>query len=246
MHTRLILLWTTAAVAVVGCAPPPPGNEVVVPLGSADGFAILAKSGVSTVPASAITGDIGVSPAAGTFITGFSLSADASREFSTSPQVTGKVYAADDTPPTPSNLTTAVGDMERAYTDTAGRAPSETELGAGEIGGLTLDPGVYKWGTGVLVTTDLTLDGSATDIWVFQVAQDLTMASGVRMELTGGALPENIFWQVAGIVDLGTTAHGEGIFMSQTAINLQTGASANGRLLAQTAVTIDAGTVVVP
>jgi hypothetical protein len=69
MHTRLILLWTTAAVAVVGCAPPPPGNEVVVPLGSADGFAILAKSGVSTVPASAITGDIGVSPAAGTFLT---------------------------------------------------------------------------------------------------------------------------------------------------------------------------------
>jgi len=229
-----------------GCDPAAPGNEETVPLGSADGFAILAKSGVSTVPASAITGDVGLSPAAGSFITGFSLTADASNEFSTSPQVTGKVYAADDTPPTPSNLTTAVSDMELAYTETAGRAPSVTELGAGEIGGLTLDRGVYKWGTGVLVSTDVTLDGSDTDIWVFQIAQDLTMASGVRMVLSGGALPENVFWQVAGVVELGTTAHAEGIFMSQTAINLQTGASANGRLLAQTAVTIDAATVIVP
>ena len=126
-------------------------------LGTAGNFAILAKSGISTVPTSAVTGNIGVSPAAATSITGFSLIADATNVFSTSPQVTGKVYAADYAPPTPSNLTTAVGDMELAFTDAAGRAPDVTELGAGNIGGMTLAPGVYKWGTGLLIPTDVTL-----------------------------------------------------------------------------------------
>lgn len=234
------------ALFISGCGPPEPGNSTAPDLGSAGGFAILAKAAISTVPTSAVTGDVGVSPAAATFITGFSLSEDASNEFATSPQVTGKVYAADYTPPTPSNMTAAVGAMELAFTDAAGRAPSATELGAGEIGGLTLEQGVYKWGTGLLITTDVTLEGSDTDIFIFQVAQDLTMSSGAKVVLAGGVLPKNITWQVAGLVDLGTTAHIEGIVLSQTAINLQTGASANGRLLAQTAVSIDASTVVAP
>lgn len=121
-----------------------------------------------------------------------------------------------------------------------------TELGAGEIGGLTLEPGVYKWSTGLLISTDVTIEGSASDIWILQVAGDLTMSSGARVVLAGGALPENITWQVAGAVDLGTTAHSEGIVLSQTAINLRTGASSNGRLLAQTAVSIDGSTIVDP
>jgi hypothetical protein len=215
-------------------------------LGGAGGFAILAKSGISTVPTSAVTGDIGVSPAAATYVTGFSLTMDSSNEFSTSPQVTGRVYAADYTPPTPSDLTTAVGDMELAFTDAAGRAPGTTELGAGNIGGMTLDAGVYKWGTGLLIPTDVTLAGDATDVWIFQIAQDLTMSSGAQVLLTGGALPENVFWQVAGHVVLGTTAHCEGIVLAQTSITLQTGASMNGRLLAQTAVDIDGSAVVEP
>lgn len=221
-----------------------PGSAV--DLASAGDFAILAKSGVSTVPASVIRGDVGLSPAAGTFITGFSLTADASREFSTSPQVTGKVFAADDTPPTPATLTTAVGDMEQAFTDAAGRAPDVTELGAGDIGGETLGVGVYKWGTSLVVPTDVTFDGDGSDIWILQIAGNLTFASGVRVVLTGGALPENIFWQVAGLVDVGTTAHVEGVVLSQTAITLSTGASVNGRLLAQTAVDIDSSTVLEP
>jgi hypothetical protein len=217
-----------------------------VNLGAAGNFAILAQSGISTVPASAVTGNLGVSPAAATYITGFSLIADASNVFSTSPQVTGKIYAADYALPTPTNLTTAVGDMLLAFTDAAGRAPSVTELGAGNIGGMNLAPGVYKWGTGLLIPTDVTLTGSATDVWIFQIAQDLTMSSGARMVLAGGALPKNVFWQVAGLVDLGTTAHGEGVILTQTAVTLRTGASINGRLLAQTAVSIDASTVVEP
>jgi len=217
-----------------------------VDLGMAGEFAILAKSGISAVPPCAITGDLGLSPAAATFITGFSLMADPTNVFSTSAQVTGNVYAADYEPPTPANLTTAIGDMELAFTDAAGRAADVTELGAGDIGGMTLEPGVYKWGTGLLVPTDVTLDGSATDVWIFQIAQDLTVSGGVNVVLSGGAVPQNVFWQVAGLVDVGTTAHIEGVVLTQTSITLHTGASIDGRLFAQTAVDLDANTVVAP
>ncbi|HSO35918.1 MAG TPA: ice-binding family protein [Labilithrix sp.] len=221
-----------------------PGTPVK--LGTAANFVILAKAGIDTVPPSIITGDLGVSPVAATYITGFSLSADASNVFSTTPQVTGKVYAADYAPPTPSNLTTAVGDMEDAFTDAAGRAPDVTELNAGDIGGKTLTKGVYQWGTGLLIPTDVTLTGSATDVWVFQIAQNLTMASGVKVVMAGGALPKNVFWQVAGAADLDTNAHLEGTVLCKTAIALKTGSSLNGRLLAQTAVTLSGSTVVQP
>jgi hypothetical protein len=221
-------------------------STIPVNLGTADGFVILAKSGISTVPTSAVAGDLGISPAAATFITGFSLTADATSMFSTSPQVTGRVYAADYAPPTSSNLTTAVGDMELAFTDAAGRAPSVTELGAGSIGGMTLVPGVYRWSTGLLIPTDVTLNGGATGVWIFQIAQDLTISSAAKILLAGGALPKNDFWQVAGRVDLGTTAHLEGVVLAQTSVTLRTGASINGRLLAQTAVNIDGSAVVEP
>jgi hypothetical protein len=217
-----------------------------VHLGTAGTFVILSKSGISTVPASVVTGNIGVSPAAATSITGFALIADATNVFSTSSQVVGKVYAADYAPPTPSSLTTAIGDREIAFTDASGRAPDVTELGAGNVGGMTLAPGVYKWGTGLLIPADVTLTGSATDVWIFQIAQGLTMSSATKVLLTGGALARNVFWQVGGAVALGTTAHIEGIVLTQTAATLGTGASIHGRLLAQTAVTLDGSTVVEP
>jgi hypothetical protein len=166
--------------------------------------------------------------------------------FSSSAQVTGKIFAADFSPPTPSNMTTAVSDMELAFTDAAGRAPDVTELGAGNIGGMTLAPGVYKWGTGLTIPTTVTLTGDASAVWIFQVSQDLNLASATTIVLAGGALAKNVFWQVAGRVELGTTAHLEGIVLTQTSITLGTGASVNGRLLAQTAVTIDGSTVVAP
>jgi len=217
-----------------------------VDLGGAGDFVILAKTGIDTVPTSAVTGDVGISPAAATFITGFSLSADSTNVFATSPQVTGMVYAANYAVPTPSNLTTSVSDMLLAFTDAAGRAPDVTELGAGNIGGTTIARGVYRWSTGLLIPTDVTLTGSATDVWIFQIAQNLTMESGARVRLSGGALAKNVFWQVSGLVDLGTTGHLEGAILSSTSITLRTGASVNGRLLAQTAVNIDGSTVVEP
>jgi hypothetical protein len=218
-------------------------GESRVDLGSAETFVVLAKSAISTVPPSAITGHVGVSPAAASYITGFSLTADASDEFALSPQVTGRIYASDHASPTPSDLTAAVGDMELAFTDAAGRAADVSELGAGDIGGMTLTPGVYAWGTGLLIPTDVTLAGDADAVWVFQIAQDLTVSSATQVTLSGGARAENVFWQVSGAVELGTTSHFEGVVLTATAITLQTGASINGRLFAQTAVNLDANTV---
>lgn len=222
-------------------------NSTAVDLGTAAEYAILAKSAVSVTGSAEIIGDVAVSPAARTFLTGFSDTIDADGAFSTSVLVTGHLFAANMAGPTPTNLTTAVADMQLAYTDAAGRSnPDHTELGAGNITGMDLAPGLYKWGTGLLITSDVTLTGSATDVWIFQIAQDLTIGNGVKVTLAGGALPKNIFWQVAGAVTMGTTSEVKGNILSQTRIEMQTGAKLDGRALAQTAVTIDANAVTKP
>ncbi|MFA6014209.1 MAG: ice-binding family protein [Gallionellaceae bacterium] len=217
-----------------------------VVLGTSGNYVILAKTAIATTGATAVTGDIGISPAAASFITGFSLIADSSNVFSTSSLVTGHLFAADYAVPTPSNMTTAVNNMLTAYTDAAGRAADYIEVGAGIIGGMTLPPATYKWGTAVLIPSDVTLNGGANDVWIFQVAQGITQANGAKIILSGGALPKNIFWQVAGAVDVGTTAHMEGVILSQTSITLKTGATANSRLLAQTAVSLDGNALTQP
>lgn len=216
-----------------------------VNLGTAGNFAILTKTGVSTTGSTAIVGDIGVSPISASAVTGFALTLPAASAFSTSASVTGKVYASDYAVPTPANLTTAISDMQTAYTDAMGRAPDVTELGAGNIGGLTLAPGVYKWGTGLTIPTDVTLSGSANDVWIFQIAQTLTVSSGAKIILSGGAQANNVFWAVAGQTTIGTTAVFNGNILDQTAIVLNTGATLNGRALAQTAVTLDTNAVTV-
>ncbi|MDP2981719.1 MAG: ice-binding family protein [Candidatus Latescibacter sp.] len=223
-------------------------GPAAVNLGSGANFAVLAKTGISTTGTTSIVGDIGVSPAAATFITGFGLILDASNTFSTSSLVTGKIYAADYASPTPAYMTTAVLDMQTAYTDAAGRTlPTATELGAGDITSMTLAPGLYKWGTGVLVSAaGVTISGTASDVWIFQIAQNLTVANGAIVTLSGGAQAKNIFWQVAGQVTLGTTAAMKGNILCQTLIEMQTGATLNGRALAQTAVTLDANAVTKP
>jgi hypothetical protein len=218
-----------------------------VTLSSAGNFAILAKTGISATGATLVTGDIGVSPAAATFVTGFGLSLSAASAFATSALVVGKVYAPGYANPTPATMTAAIGDMETAYTAAAGRTnPTATELGAGNIGGLTIAPGLYKWGTGVTIPTDVTLSGGANDVWIFQVAQNLNISSGKKVVLSGGAQASNIFWVVAGQTTIGTTAVFNGNILDKTAIVLATGAKLNGRALAQTAVTLDASSVTVP
>ena len=225
--------FTTSAIAFAAQAP--------VSLGTAGTFALLTKTGVTDVYASAINGDVGASP-----ITGAAIGL-------TCPEVmTGVIYSVDAAGPpckvtNATLLTTAIGDMELAYTNAAGRTfPDFTELGAGEIGGLTIVPGLYKWSGNVLMSTDVTLSGGPNDVWIFQVAGGVTQANGVRVTLAGGALAKNVFWQSAGAVSIGTTAHFEGIMLTQTMVAVKTGASVNGRLLAQTAVTLQQNAVTQP
>ena len=218
-----------------------------VNLGTAGNFVILAKTGVSTTGTTAVIGDVGLSPAQATYITGFALTLPAASAYSTSALVAGKVYAPGYADPTPANISTAVSDMQAAYTDAAGRAPTVTdELGAGNIGGLALVPGVYKWGTNVTIPTNLTLSGGANDVWIFQIAGNLNISSATQVVLAGGAQAGNVFWQVAGQTTLGTAAVFNGNILDQTAIVLNTGATLNGRALAQSAVTLDSNTVTIP
>ncbi|MFZ0310513.1 MAG: ice-binding family protein [Candidatus Sulfotelmatobacter sp.] len=223
--------FTTNAVALTGQTP--------VPLGQAGIFAILTKSGITDVFPSSITGDIGASPITGAAI-----------HVTCAEMVTGTIYSVDAAGPLPCRvtdptlLTTAVANMQTAYTDAAGRTnPNFLNLGAGQIGGLTLAPGLYKWTTGVSIATNVTLSGGANDVWIFQIAGTLSQASATKMILQGGALPKNIFWQAAGAVSIGTTAQVEGTILGKTRIAMKTGASANGRLLAQTAVTLQQNAV---
>jgi hypothetical protein len=150
-------------------------------------------------------------------------------------------------PANSSNLTTAVENMITAYNDAAGRpSPDVLNLGAGNIGGQILTPGLYKWTSTVSVPANITISGSADDVWIFQISGDLAMSAKTRVILQGGAKASNIFWQVAGKAYFGSTSHFEGIILSKTGITFQTGASFNGRALAQTAVILDGNTVVQP
>lgn len=233
---------TYAMVYKIAAEAQPMGPAPVL-LGSAANYAVLAKTAVSTVPPSVITGDVGVSPAATSFLTGFSLTAIGTTSAS-SPQVTGALYGGDMTPPTNSNLTIAVLDMQAAYTDAAGRpTPDYLNLNGGAIGGTNLPPGLYKWGSSVTIPADLQISGSANDVWIFQISGDLVVSAAKRITLAEGALARNIFWQVAGAVTIGAGAHVEGNILSQTAITMQTGATLNGRALAQTMVALDSATV---
>ena len=232
-------MFMTGSSAALGPAP--------VLLGAAGNYVILAKTAISTVPASAITGDIAVSPAAATFITGFDLVLDATTTFSRSTQVTGSVFAASYTAPTPTLLTVAVANMEGAYTDAASRPnPNFLELGTGNIGGRTLVPGLYKWTSTVTIPTNVTLAGGANDVWIFQTTGDLSMAVGTQVILSGGAQAKNVFWQVAGKVVIGGTSHFEGILLCKTDVTMQTSSTMKGRILAQTQVALQKATVTQP
>ena len=216
-----------------------------VALGMAGDYVILAKSAISSAGGSTVTGNLGVSPAAGGQLSGLSTVA-APIQFSSSPQVSGHIFAVDHAVQTPEKLSAANADLHSAYADAAARKPDFTELGAGIIGGMTLAPGTYKWNTAVLIPTSVTLNGGAHDVWIFQIGQGVIQSSAARVILAGGARASNVFWQVAGAVEVKSAAHTEGIMLSQRSITLGTGASATGRLLAQATVNLDANVVTQP
>ncbi|KAJ7874137.1 hypothetical protein B0H13DRAFT_1894689 [Mycena leptocephala] len=202
----LVLLATAGCAFAAGPAP--------VLLGTAGNFAILAKTGVSSVPNSAVSGNVGVSPATITSVTGFSLVQDVSTQFWTSTQVDGHRPG-----------------------------PNFVELNAGLIGGSILTPGLYKWTTAVTISTDITIAGGPADTWIFQISGTLTQAPNVHITLTGGALSSNIIWVVAGTVAIGANAVFEGNILAQTNVVMGTDAIDFGCIYAQTEVALLEATV---
>jgi hypothetical protein len=236
-----MLAMASSASAVAMPQPPAPVN-----LGSCAAYAVLAGSLVSDIPTSAVKGDVGLSPAAGSKITGFGMT-----------EVTGTIFTADATGPAgsvtaASELTTAKGDLTIAYNDAAGRTPVPSgpflNPGAGDIGGMTLVAGLYKFTSGLSITgSDLTLAGSATDVWIFQVASDLDVGNGIKVILADGASAANVFWQVGTSATLGTTSVFKGTIMADQSITLKTGAVLDGRALASiAAVTLSSNAVTRP
>ncbi len=217
---------------------------------AAASFALLAKTTITNVTGSSIVGgNVGLSPASAAFISGFALTLDSSSQFSTSASVAtpGRVFAANYAQPTPSNLTSAVNGMEAAYTDAAGRpTPDFMDLNSGDIGGRTLAPGLYKWQSGVSIPNDITIAGTSTDVWIFQISNDLDVTAAKQIVLSGGAQAKNIYWQVAGQVTIRTDAHFEGVILCKTKITLQTMASLHGRALSQTQIAIDNNIITTP
>ncbi len=220
-----------------------------VALGQASNFAVLAGYAVTTVPSSGLTGDVGLSPAAESFITGFSQTDWTG--YATSLQVTGSIFAADMADPTPAMLTLAKGDLTIAYNDAAGRTPIPTgdflNPGAGNLAGLNLVPGLYKFTGEAIATTDFTLTGGANDVWIFQIATTLVISNGVHTTLAGGARAGNIFWQVGTQATLGTTAVFHGTIIADASITMATGSTLYGRALAFSGtIAMDQCSIIVP
>jgi len=234
-------VWTFTTVAAVPLGPLP------VDLLTAGNFTILTKTGITTTGVTHITGDIGVSPIAATAMTGFGLILDASGEFSTSTLVTGKVYAVSYASPTPAILTTAISDMETAYTDAAGRtSPDFTNLGTGNISGMVLAPGLYKFTTGVVINSaGVTFSGGPNDVWIIQ-APTLNLQAGAIVTIGDEAQAKNIFWQVPGAVVIAANSTLQGNLLAATAITVASGAVLNGRALGQTNVTLSGNTITAP
>jgi len=243
IFVSFLVFGFTSPIAIFAASPS------MVNLGTAGNFVVLSKTLITTTGTTSITGDIGVSPAAATFIQGFSLVADPSNTFSTSTYVNGKVYAADYAVPTPTYVGTAIGDMAAAYVDAAGRTPLtepiDTRTGTLPLG-TTFTTGIYKWSTGVNITGDIILSGSASDVWIFQIAGNLDISANTKVILNGGAQASNIFWAVAGTTTLEPGSIFEGNILSGPGVStiaMQSLATLDGRALGQKDVTLIANNI---
>ena len=205
-------------------------NQTSVTLGGAGAFAVLAGSTITSTGATALTGDLGVSP--GAALTGFPPGT------LTGTKQLGNAASA-----------TAMTDLTTAYNDATGRTQSPVTV-AGNLGGLTLPPGLYKSTSSLAISSgDLTLDaqGDPNAVFIFQMASTLTTTSGRKVILSGGAKSTNVFWQVGSSATLGTTSVFKGTIMANQSITLATGATLNGRALARVgAVTLAGNAVVMP
>lgn len=235
-------------------------GPAAVDIGSAGNFVILSQSGITSTGshASAVNGNIGSSPITAAAMNSVFCSEIVGVMYGVDAAYTGSgnqsCFAGNPPSANKTLVDNAVLAMGAAFTNAEGRAtPDGTDLFGGNIGGQNFAPGLYKWNSNVSITTDVTLTGAATDVWIFQITGDLSIASGgsvpagVKVLLSGGAQSSNIFWQVGGLTGatLGTYSTFNGIILSAKQIIMQTGAVFNGRALAQTQVTLDANPITV-
>jgi len=225
------------AVLIVGCgkdnvtgpAGPNP-NQTPVLMSTSVNYAILAGSTITSTGATNVTGDVGLSP--GSAMTGFPPGL-----------VVGTTHVND------ASAVQAKLDLTTAYNSAAGRTLGPVSV-AGNIGGMTLTPGLYKSTSALAISSgDLTLDakGNSNGIWIFQIASTLTTTSGRKVILSGGAKAANIYWQVGSSATLGTTSVFKGTIMANESITLNTGATLEGRAVARIgAVALSGNTIVVP
>jgi ice-binding like protein/Big-like domain-containing protein len=201
-----------------------------LPLGAAGSLAVLAGSTVTNTGPTSITGDLGLSP--GTEVTGFPPGI-----------VVGAKHAGDPA------AALGLGDLLTAYNDAVGRTLCATTV-AGNLGGQTLTPGLYKSTSSLEITSgDLTLDaqGDKHAVFIFQMASTLTTTSGRQVILSGGARAANVFWQVGSSATLGTTSAFQGTIMADQSITMEANATLTGRVLARIGgVTMSSNTIVVP
>lgn len=199
-----------------------------VMLGAAKDLAVLAGSGITSTGATIITGDMGLSP--GTSIGGFP------------PGILNGTQHINDAIANQAKL-----DLTAAYNDVAGRTATNIVTLSGNIGGLTLTPGLYKSTSSLEITSgDVTFDakGNPGAIFIIQIASSFTTGSGRKVILSGGALPSNIYWQVGSSATFGTTSVMKGNFLTMESISFSTGATLDGRALTRSgAVTMDANTI---
>ena len=202
-----------------------------VPLAGASGFVVLAGSAVVSTGATNVKGDLGLSP--GSSVGGFP------------PGILVGTLCVNNM-----SSTTAKLDLTTAYNDAAGRTSTDMVTLAGNIGGLTLTPGLYKSTSSIEISSgDLTFDakGDANAVFIIQIASTLTTTSGRKVILSGGALASNIFWQVGSSATFGTTSVFKGTVMTMQSITLNTGVSIEGRALARTGgITMAGNTIVKP
>ena len=217
--------------------------QPTVNLQTAAPFAVLSGTGVTDVPTSVITGNVGVSPATGASITGL-----------TCAEVSGTIYDNNGgysgggggstacLVTNPNLITSAKNDLTTAYTDAAGRTPTTTYSPIYDLGGSTLTSGVYNDPSSFAITGTLTLDaqGNANAVFIFQAGSTLTTASSSKVVLTNGAQACNVYWQVGSSATLGTSTTLIGNVLALTSITDNGSSTVNGRLLARNgAVTLN-------
>ena len=200
-----------------------------VGLGTATPFAVLAGSTVTNTGPSVISGDLGLSP--GSAVTGFPPGV----------VINGTEHVAD------AVALQAQTDLTTAYNDAAGRTPFTVV--STDLGGQTLDPGVYHAASSMGLTGTVTLDahGDPNAVFIFQMGSTLTTASNSTVSLINGAQACNVFWQVGSSATLGTDTTFVGSILALTSAAVQTGTTVAGRVLASNgAVTLDTNTITTP